>query len=470
MAVINDPNTPANGLSIDSFGSSLTRLVDGSGNVITRTNADAPSTIGGLVTMGLNDASVYALRADRIGSQMVGSHNLEMWDPFEGTTIHANRWLITNTTMTGAQATASGITFNASAITTINTGYMLQSAKKLIKKIKAPLHLRFRARLNMVSNAIAELGIGDAATFNGANSNGIYFQVTSGAVLQPVLTFNGVDRTGTAIAYNTANYYIFDIVIDDDTVLFTVQDSSTGLLISRQVMFLPLSQARMLANTGISMLARLYNSGSAPASASTMVLSECYALSLDFAKNKPYAHQKASLQRSSLSNLQSGAQLHTWTNSAEPASATLSNTAAGYSTLGGKFQFAAVAGAATDFALFALQLPSQTNFYCTGITIDVWNTGAASATTPTLLEWAIGVGSTAVSLATATVMRIPIGAQSMPVGTAIGANLTQINKQFQTPVVCEGNRFFHIILRMPVGTATASQVIAGMVGIEGYFD
>ena len=44
-----------------------------------------------------------------------------------------------------------------------------------------------------------------------------------------------------------------------------------------------------------------------------------------------------------------------WANSAAPASAALSNTAAGYATLGGLFQFAAVAGAATDYALFGFQ-------------------------------------------------------------------------------------------------------------------
>ena len=52
----------------------------------------------------------------------------------------------------------------------------------------------------------------------------------------------------------------------------------------------------------------------------------------------------------------------------------------------------------------------------------------------------------------------------------VGAKAERISKAFRTPLHCPFNRFVHVILRMPVGTATASQVIAGMVNIEGYFD
>jgi hypothetical protein len=157
-------------------------------------------------------------------------------------------------------------------------------------------------------------------------------------------------------------------------------------------------------------------------------------------------------------------------NSAEPASAVLGNTAAGYSTLGGKFQFAAVAGAATDYALFGFQMPSPANLIITGVDIEAWNIGAAVATTPTLLNWALAVGSTAVSLATATVTRVGLGAQDFPVGAAIGARAQRLSKSFSTPLHCPAGRFVHTILRMPVGSATPSQIIAGMVNFEGYFE
>lgn len=126
---------------------------------------------------------------------------------------------------------------------------------------------------------------------------------------------------------------------------------------------------------------------------------------------------------------------------AAPASATLSNTAAGYTTLGGQFQFAAV------------------------------------ATTPTVLQWALGVGSTAVSLATTEAAaaraprRITLGTQAFPVGAAIGADAgKRIDVNLDAPVVVEPGTFLHIILKMPVGTATASQIIRGVVGINAYWE
>ncbi len=101
------------------------------------------------------------------------------------------------------------------------------------------------------------------------------------------------------------------------------------------------------------------------------------------------------------------AQTANYANTAAPASATLSNTAAGYTTLGGQWQFAAVAGAETDYALFGFQVTAAAaasankNLFITGIRIEAVNTGAAVATTATLLQWGLAVGGTAVSLATA---------------------------------------------------------------------
>ena len=159
-----------------------------------------------------------------------------------------------------------------------------------------------------------------------------------------------------------------------------------------------------------------------------------------------------------------------WTNSAAAANATLSNTAAGYTFLGGRFQFVAVAGAETDYALFALAIPIPYSFYCTGVHINTMNTGAVVATTPTTLEWWIGNNTSAVSLATAGMLRRAIGSQSFAVGAVIGAVANDLDVTFNAPLMTNAGRFHHIILRMPVGTATASQVIRGSVDVRGYFE
>lgn len=54
---------------------------------------------------------------------------------------------------------------------------------------------------------------------------------------------------------------------------------------------------------------------------------------------------------------------------------------------------------------------------------------------------------------------------------AIGATATRVQKNFTAaPIVCESGRFVAVILRMPVATATASQVVQGLVGIDGFYE
>jgi hypothetical protein len=167
-----------------------------------------------------------------------------------------------------------------------------------------------------------------------------------------------------------------------------------------------------------------------------------------------------------------GAQTENHTNSTGPVSATLSNTAAGYTTLGGKYQFVAVGSAATDYALFAFTVPAGSRFLCEGVRIGVRNAGAAVATTATVLEWAMGFNSSAVSLATANIIRRQVGTQILPIGTAVdnsAPTADDIDISFETPEVVESGRFVHVILTMPVATATASQVIRGQVMVKGRF-
>lgn len=289
--------------------------------------------------------------------------------------------------------------------------------------------------------------------------------------MPPGDTVNGVDQTGSDVRglLNFANYYTFDVFLDDDEAVFIIQDTSTGLILSRQSIKLALSAQRLWSSSQVALQMRVYNTGVAPATAPQMFVTDVYCALLDGATNAPQSHVLASMLRDASAHPQTGAQLAQFANSAEPASATLSNTAAGYTTLGGKFQFAAVAGAATDYALFGFQVPSPATLMVTGIDIETWNTGAAVATTPTLLTWGLATNQTAVSLATAGAARVGLGAQDLPVAAAIGARAQRLSKQFATPIVCGPGRYLDIILRMPVATATASQVIAGMVNVEGYF-
>jgi hypothetical protein len=452
-----------------------TSLYTENGAAVTVDANSQPSNVGLAVMGGLNDRSLLPIRLDRLGGVASADYQSLLTDTFEGTTINPNRWLITATTMAATQASSTGLLFNSGSITTLNTGYMIQSSKKFLKTQRAPLQMKLRARMVHFANAIMELGYGDATTFNGAVTTGAFWRRSATGTLLPVVVFNSSDISAgmedISSLVNSSNHYTFDIFADDEEVTFTCQDTSTGLLISKQIVKLPMSAPRLLSAGSIGAQIRLYNSGTAPATAAQLILTDITVNQLDCQTNKPWSDTMSCNSRASWENPFTGAQLPAWANSVEPGNATLSNTTATYgnTVLGGKFQFAAVAGAVTDYILFGFQVPVPANLVITGVDIDTWNTGAAVATTPTLLTWSLGFGSTAISLVT-TLIRVPLGAQSMPVGAAIGQTAGRIVKQFRSPVFVPSGRFLHLILRMPVATATASQVIAGMVNFEGYYE
>lgn len=472
MAVIIESGATSDRLTIDPTSKAArATLYSANGQEITYSEDQQVVLPRGIVAMGLNDETVLPIRMDRLGGIATTDHTILLSDSFEGATTNVARWLVTATTMAATQSSVAGLIINSANIVTANTNYTLTSAMRFHKTQRSPLQVKIRARVNAQNNCVMDFGFGDS-TGATAHTTGAYWQVTSSGVIQPVVTYNGVDVTGVDVRplINTANFYTWDIFLDDDEAVFIVQDTQTGLILNKQSIKLAATGQRLWSSTQMPVTLRQFNTATAPAIAANLIVTDVYVLAQDVNQNRTWPQVQASNLRGVPYNPLTGAQIQQWANSAAPANATLANTTAGYATLGGLFSFAAVAGAATDYALFALAIPAPTNFVCTGVDIETWNTGAAVATTPTLLVWGLGVGSVAVSLATATVARVSIGAQSFPIGAAIGAKAERIWKQFDTPLVCPSGRFFHVILRMPVATATASQVIQGMVNLEGYFE
>lgn len=447
---------------------------DGVEVVATNNDYSATGLFSGIPAMGASDNQLKVIRTDKAGSIATAWGNLLFSEIFGGTTINPTRWNIIATTMAATQASATGILLNSGSITTVSTGYLLKSFRTFYKIQKSPMNIKFRAAPNIKTNSVMEFGLGDATTFNGAHTTGIFWQSTSAGTFQLVLINNSgniyTSPEITSTAFDGNSFFTFDIAFDDDRIMYQVQNSASGQTIAAGSTGLPVGAARFFSSSALSVFARLYNTSSAPAAAPTLRVSDVSIISTDVEQLRSTNQIYSTIERSSIVNPFTGAQAATNANSAEPTSATLSNTAAGYTTLGGKFQFAAVAGAATDYCLFGYQIPAPSNFNVTRVTIDTWNTGAAAATTPTLLTWSIG-HATAVSLATTNAVRIGLGAQQIPVGTAIGGMADRsIDRKFDTPLHVASGRFLQIILRMPVGTATASQVIAGMVNVYGYFD
>ena len=474
MATIANSNTAGElrvGTTNRAAGS---ELYDAAGNPVALPNSTVqPATQGFAAIAGRDDGIHRAARLSRNGGMANADMLPLLVEDVEGATINTQRWFGTSLTMNAAQ-TVSGITLNSGAITTTTTNYTLQSRKQFTHVPGASLRFRSRASLKFFANSVLELGFINT-TGATIQSNGAYWQANSGGSIFPVIAYNNTEVTvGANIAgsINANNFYVWDVIVGDNDVRFVCQLPSTGAVISEQVLQIPAAQPRVWNAAKMMCGFRVYIAGVAPATAPQIVIGDCYVGQEDANSfSKPWSVTQAQMARSGILNPSTYAQTQLQTNSAEPASASLSNTSAGYTGLHGRFQFAAVAGAATDYCLFGFQIPAGYQFICTGIQIDTWNTGAASATTPTLLEWSIGVNSFGVSLTSSTPhLRHFVGTQSIPVAAAIGANVPQISKQFTSPLVCDSALFWAIILRMPVGTATASQVIAGNVSVEGYWE
>jgi hypothetical protein len=470
----------SNESKVENF-SLFTQLKNTLGDALTfRQRAQVPTTFETLVVGGKNDSNALALRVDRKGNLITGNYTPELLEAFEGATLNVQKWVATNTTFAPVQTTIGGYNFNPTSLTTANAVAILQSQRLFYKFPRVPLQIKVRLRANIATNANADFGFGVPSGTTVIVPNGVAVRIING-LWYGVVTFNGAElATPTPLIgldgitqLSTANlnseFFVVDIVIDDDNTIITVQNTQTGDLVGVANIPLPLSSSNMWAATALPFYVRTWNGSVAPFTASIFVLSYAQVLSTDWNLQSNVSQLAGLLGFSAGRNPFSGAQLENHTNSTAPVSATLSNTAAGYTTLGGKFQFAAVAGAVTDYALFGFQVPAGSRFVCEGVTINTRNTGVAVATTASTLEWAMGFNSSAVSLATANIIRRQIGHQSFAIGAAAETIAPTLDVDFTTPEVVESGRFLHLILTLPVGTATASQILRGTVLVKGRF-
>ena len=474
-------------ISIKNTRGSTVEVTNNNLNVVTPTNLDEVGYVSLVAEADpgeITDKTVRPLDPSMDYRLRVGVDNILWDDIFNYTALNTSVYQGVTSTMTIALSGGS-LSLNSGNATASGNVARVQSYKTFPTIGTFPTYVDYWFKISAAAptNGIAELGIGYATTTT-TPTDGVYFKIDNG-VLKGVINYNGVETSVTLLtSIAVSSVYHGLIVISNDVVEFWLDLDSVPVKygeIARTV-----ANGSPTMNTFLPLLMRQYNSG--VASSAFQVQVRKVTVTLGDANNaRLWQNVIAGMGLGALGNPHgaSAGQLANYANSAAPASASLSNTAAGYTTLGGQFQFAAVGGAETDYALFAYQVPAGAttqparNLMITGCTIYTFNTGAAVATTPTLLQWGLGLGSTAVSLATAdsatagtrAPKRILLGVQSMAVATAVGgAADKEINVQFPTPLPVEAGTFCHVILKMPIGTATASQVIRGIVMINGYFE
>jgi len=409
---------------------------------------------------------------------------------FNETTQALKKHKYINTTMTNAWA--SGVlTTNSSNITTTTTGTLIQTYRHFPVFSAAQTYCYFKLAFTgtwAVTNTTVDIGLFTSGQSNPfAPTDGAYFRANSSG-LQLVTNYNGVEQLSSPFKVVSGGADFIPTLGDSYDCILTVSDvgvvawmdlkDGNGLVVMARLST-PSSGVPLMAGSTPFSLRHVIAGGAASAVMNARVAK--YTITNGgFATNRLWPTTMTGMGLGANQSLTAG--LANYANSAAPASATLSNTAAGYTTLGGQFQFAGVAGAETDYALFGFQVPAATiavtgrNLIIRGIWIDTVNTGAANGATATVLQWSLGVGSTAVSLAQADAAAAkaravtPLGYQSFAPAAVIGAQATRIDVNLDAPLVCEPASFVHVILKIPVGIVTASQVIRGVVGFNGYFE
>lgn len=451
-----------------------TTIYDKLGNAITVPEGNSVvSAPNGMPIMGIYDGAFRFMRIDRAGNVRTGADTLMFKDNIESVSLNTNIWNTLGTNFVLAQTLTGGISLNSTSLNTLNSYYTLYSQKQFAKVLGTTL--KYNIRLNYVkqNNATFEFGFGLPSTTVAQVPTGSFFRFGPTGTMVPVLSFNNVDivlGADFSSLINPANSYSYSIFADDDSCVFIVRDTATGLIINDQELQVPSSQPKIWSVPRLPIFHRLMIVGSATITPPQAIIEDVSVIGLDVVNSIPYAEQKSILGASSTVTQGVWNSTANITNNTAPANATLSNTTAGYTTEGGMFSFAAVAGAATDYMLFSYTVPTnQGTLIVTNITIDTYTTGTTSATTPTLLHWFVADNCTATGGSTA-LNREHLGVQSIPVGSVSGYAAGQINVKLNTPLRTEPGRTLQIILRMPVSTATAGQVIQDGVRIEGYND
>lgn len=441
--------------------------IDADGNALVNLPSD-PTKIGGVK---MYDGLGNPIVTTENGAQYVSSDSLVFFEQVDGTALNTNVWGPSTSGMTIAQANGF-ITLNSGNATTGNAYAILSSIKNIPLYGILPVKVVINARIPVAAqaNLTMELGIGSVAT-TAAPTDGCYFRFNPAGGFVAVIN-NGGNETVSALLTPppTTEVAIFEIEIVEDRVRFYLEDVVVADI------HVPLGQAFPTAAGRLPIFFRVYNSASAPSAAPSIAIGQIIVVQQDMLQNKAWSDVLVGMGRGAYQSPTAFTQTSNHTNSTSPASATLSNTAAGYTTLGGRYQFAAVGAAATDFALFAFQVPVGYQLFVTNVRISALNTGAAVGVSATVLDWALGINASAVSLATAdgagtwASRRIPLGMHGLAGLAAIGQAANDITARFDPPLVVDGGRFLHVILQVPIGLATVSQVIRGNVYIGGYFE
>lgn len=452
-------------LSLMGIGGANIADVDEDHQLLVKANQD-PAKAG---AARMYDSDGHAIVVEENGALSVSQDNLIFSEQVDGSALNTNKWISSVSVLAIAQA-AGYINLNSAASS--SAGYaILTSILNIPFYGDLPIEISVSAKISVLpqAGATVELGIGLAAA-NAAPTDGAFFRWAPTGAFQAVVNNSGSETTAVIVAPSANAKHRFSWVVAEDHVQFVLDDEIVADIENPSALSYPFNAGRQ------PLLARVVV-GASPAQPPVLSIGQVTVVQLSINQFRPWQHVLADMGLSAYqSPVTPFTQAANRANSSAAASLSLSNTVASLTTLGGEWQVAAPAGAVTDYALFAFQVPAGFRLKVFGIRINAGVMGAA-VVTAAVLDWALGINSSAASLATAesppaswAPRRITLGSQGFPALSGIATMAPDIFQRFEAPLVVDSGRFFHVILRIPGGAATASLLYRGSVLIDGQYE
>jgi len=424
----------------------------------------------------------------------VGLDNVLFDDTFNAILQNTSLWKHTFTTMTMTQA-AGFLNVNAAGTSTVSgNSAFLQTYKYFPMIATAPLVLecQFQFTAQPLADEIHLFGFGTAAAA-ATPLDGAWIEFSS-AGLRGITRYNSASQNATTLiaangmALNTT--YKLVMIMSFGSIEYWVDD------ILRAVVVTNVADGAPCLSASHPLFIQKYNAAAIGSSPNVIFkVKKVSVILADIAQNSPWQKQMSaqglSNQMINGGTTAVGNPLVQWANTALPTAAAGTNTTAALGAfLTGIFQANAPATSATDIIIASYPVPagglSQTQraLMLRKIKIDLVNLGAVAATTDTTYAVALAFGGTQLSLGTVVAdtgsfvtasakMRriIPLGVLRIPVGSVIGyKDPNPIEMDWDAHIPTNPGEFIQVVAKILVGTATASQVHAFVIGADTYYE
>lgn len=458
--------------------------------------SNTPAYVGAARMLSENDSGsklgVPYLRAPRTSVNYrlrVGMDTMLFNDTFNATAQNISLWKHAFTTMTMTMS-AGFLNVNAAGTSTVSGNFAwLQTWRHFSILGMAPLVVETTSSIDRlpIANEVYHFGLGIAV--NAAEpADGAWFELTS-AGLKGVLRYN----SGTAIKVDldtAANIPLNDVrkyamITSEEIIEFWVDEVLYGTLA------IPAAQGQPFITSSLPYFIQKYNNGVVGSSPNlSPKIGDITITLMDINASMTWANQMASigLGLQQLNGGSAGSPQIQWANTTLPTAAAATNTTAALGAfLGGLFQMNAPATSATDVIVASYQNPAgsanQTprTMKLRGIKIDCVNQVVAVATTASVFAVAVAWGgssatlaateSTSFQTATTKLRRVqPIGVIAFPVAAAVGAQATPLQFDFEAPLVINPGEFIQVIVKIILGTATATETFLWVVSPNLYHE